>query len=463
MMRFFRAWCGCTIALLLVSSFVACAPRQAEVSSAIPDARPGDAAANAGDRSLLILHTNDFHGHISASEHGAGAARIAAHIKQTRASRHDVLVLDAGDAISGTPVSTLFKGVPVFEVMSAMGYDFGLLGNHEFDHGWRHVAELRRAATFPLLGATAHGPDGTLLADAPWAIVERGDVRVAVIGVLTARTPAMIVPTGNEGLRFDEPETVLRRLVPELRRQADLVVVLSHTGHPEELELARSVPGIDVIVGGHSHTALDTPVQVGETWVVQAHEYGKAVGYLELRISGDAVELVDGGLLRAAELPDADAGVARLVARWEQQVSAKVDFRIAAARRTIYPDELKNWMEQVLRRRTGADIGYYNRGGVRDAIRRGDVTARDVWTVEPFGNTVVTMLLTGTQIHAMLQRSSDTITQRVRAEKTYRVATNSYIGDHMVQRFGPSIELRDTGVLVRDVLIDAIRDGDLPD
>jgi len=117
-----------------------------------------DASAN-DSRSLIILHTNDFHGHIAHEGTGegesAGAARIAAYFAAQRATHDNVLVVDAGDAISGTPVSTLFQGVPIFEVMSAMGYDYGLIGNHEFDHGWQQLEAFRAAAEFPLLAATA--------------------------------------------------------------------------------------------------------------------------------------------------------------------------------------------------------------------------------------------------------------------------------------------------------------------
>ena len=161
-------------------------------------------------RSLLILHTNDFHGHISEEAKYAGAARITTLFKQTRAERNDVLILD------GTPVSTLFKGVPIFEVMSRMGYDAGLLGNHEFDYGWKQISKFTATANFPLLNANAFDPNGNPLGDGPFRILEINGIRVGVFGLITEETPYIIIPEGNRGLRFDAPAKHLQRMIDQL-------------------------------------------------------------------------------------------------------------------------------------------------------------------------------------------------------------------------------------------------------
>ena len=119
---------------------------------------------------LVVLHTNDFHGYISPDgDRAAGLARIATYFNSERARSSKVLALDAGDCVSGTPVSILFQGRPIFEVMTAVGYDAVVLGNHEFDHGWREILAYRDIADFPLLSANARGPAGELIADAPFA------------------------------------------------------------------------------------------------------------------------------------------------------------------------------------------------------------------------------------------------------------------------------------------------------
>ena len=119
---------------------------------------------------LVVLHTNDFHGYISSDgDRAAGLARIATYFNSERARSSKVLALDAGDCVSGTPISTLFQGRPIFEAMTAVGYDAVTLGNHEFDYDWREILAYRDIADFPLLSANARGPTGELIADAPFA------------------------------------------------------------------------------------------------------------------------------------------------------------------------------------------------------------------------------------------------------------------------------------------------------
>lgn len=440
--------------LLLLAGCVGSLSSTTEAHKEVRDATP---------KSLVILHTNDFHGHIAAEGESAGAARIAAFFASQRLQHDAVLVLDAGDAISGTPVSTLFSGEPIFEVMNVMGYDAGLIGNHEFDHGFRQIEKFRKASDHPLLASTAFAPDGSLVGDAPSIVVERGGLRIGIIGVLTETTPNMITPLGNEGTRFAEVESALRSRVEELRDKVDVLVVLSHTGHKRELELAAAIAGIDVIVGGHSHSKVEEPVLVGSTIVAQAHEYGKAVGVLELDVTDDVgVILKKGYLAKADAMPAPDTDVASLVDRWEEKVSAQVDFEIAQSAQLIHGAALRSWMERVIREHTGADLAYYNAGGVRDAIRPGPVTARTIWNVEPFGNSIVTLTLSGDQVLQMLADNNEDAGIELDAQKQYVLATNNFVGAHVRRTFGDDVQMQDTGILVRDLLIDTIRTSGLP-
>jgi 2',3'-cyclic-nucleotide 2'-phosphodiesterase (5'-nucleotidase family) len=423
---------------------------------------------NAGEiRSLMILHTNDFHGHISQEENYAGAAKISSLFKQTRAARDDVLILDAGDAVSGTPVSTLFKGVPIFEVMSSMGYDVGLLGNHEFDYGWKQINEFMTTANFPLLNGNAFDPEGNLLGDGSHRIIEINGIRIGIFGLITEQTPYIIIPEGNQGLRFDPPEKHLQKMVDQLKSDTDLVILLAHIGHEEELKIAQQTDGIDIIVGGHSHTHVNPPVKVknrsGSTWVAQAHKYGSHVGQIEINvdIDEDRITQFRGNLIPARELPLPDVAVKALIDQWEQQVTRQVDVQIAIADKGMQGHELKRWMEMVLKKNAASDLAYYNRGGVRDQIHAGVVTARHIWNIEPFGNTLVTMTLKGMHINKILEKDDD---HRAKLEpnQLYSVATNNFIGQHVKKRLQDAVQIRDKGVLIRDVLIDYIQANGLP-
>ena len=410
---------------------------------------------------LVIVHTNDLHGHIREEKDYAGAARIGAFVKHQREHNSRVIFMDAGDAISGTPVSTMFQGLPIFHVLNAMNYDVGLVGNHEFDHGYKQIEKFREIARQPLLAANTLDPKGNLIGDRASLMVEIKGLTIGIIGLLTDFTPKMISPVGNEGLTFLRPATVLREKVEELRPKVDLLVLLSHVGHTEDKALAAAIEGIDIIIGGHSHTLVKTPVKVGSTYVAQAHRYGSNVGYMQLTVDTDTDSIVTfaGKLVPATELPQADPMVLAIVNSWEEKVSALVDVEIATSSRKILQDELQGMFEKMLMDATGADFGYYNMGGIRDTMPMGSVTARHIWNIEPFGNTLVTLTIKGSDYLLLANREYETHpgTSAIDVNKTYVIATNSFIGSHAVKSFGDKVKMKQHGILIRDILIKSIR------
>ncbi|MDH5738434.1 MAG: bifunctional metallophosphatase/5'-nucleotidase, partial [Gammaproteobacteria bacterium] len=366
-------------------------------------------------RSLLIVHTNDLHGHIhhEANENGlsryAGASRIGALIRELKSKRNDVVALDAGDAVSGTPVSTLFMGTPIFEVMSAMQYDAGNLGNHEFDYGYRQITEFRETADFPLLSSNAYTPEGKRLADDPSMILEINRIRAGVIGVITPDTPHIIIPRGNENVRIDDAMHSIHEQVSKLKPITDLIILLSHLGYEGDRAVAESISDIDLIIGGHSHTLLKTAIKVNKTWIVQAHRYGTHAGIIELTMdtNEDRIIAFHSSLISADRLTRSDPKVDRKVRYWEDQLSRKLGATLAVSGKIISGNELRSLIEHIMTEATGADLGYYNTGGIRDSIPSGAVTARHIWNIEPFGNTLVTMRLTGFQLKQLLLREAE--------------------------------------------------------
>jgi len=419
--------------------------------------------ANAELLELVIIHTNDFHGHIKEEKNYAGAARISAFVQQQRARYPRVIFLDAGDAISGTPVSTMFQGLPIFKVMNAMNYDVGLLGNHEFDHGYKQIEKFREIAKQPLLSANALDPNGKLIGDKASHIADVKGIAIGIIGVITETTPDLISPLGNEGITFLDPELVLKEKVRQLKPKVDLLIVLSHIGHEEDKALAAAVPGIDIIVGGHSHTYVETPVKIGSTYVAQAHRYGSNIGFMRLTVdtTDNAITEFTGKLVPAAELPEPDPAVLTTVNSWEAKVADLVDVEIAISSREILPDELQGMFEKILAEATGADFGYYNITGIRDTIATGSVTARHIWNIEPFGNTLVILTIKGSDYLLLLGRENELHPgmASINADKTYLVATNSFIGAHAVKAFGAKVQMKPLGVLIRDVLIENIKEN----
>ena len=429
-------------------------PRLALAAVLLPALLAGGAAPSraSGPRedTVLLFHTNDLHGHIEALPTLAGL------VKAEREKRRDVLWLDAGDEISGTPVSTVFQGTPVFTVTGLSGVDAGCLGNHEFDHGFARIAKFREAAPFPILCANARSPEGDLLADAEWSVFPVDGVRVGVIGVLTEKTPAMTVKKGNEGVRFEPARAALERLVPVVREKCDLLVALTHVGYEEDVELARAVKGVDVIVGGHSHTDLPGPVQVGSAVVVQASCYGRSLGRLEITVDLDARRVVkwEGKpvVIDPAKQPR-DTAVAAAVEELEKKVSAKVDAIVGTAARGLEKDDLRAMAERAMKEKLGADFGLENDGGVRDRIPRGPVTIRRIWEVFPFDNTLVLVKVKGAKVPAGLARKGTLDPERI-----YTVATNTFVADHL-DRYIPGAEAdpEDSGIPMREAIVEWVR------
>ena len=244
---------------------------------------------------LTLLHINDFHGHllpeldksISDTTPVGGAGRLAQLIAAERAKNPDgVVLLSAGDMFQGTPVSNVFRGQPVIEVMNYLKFDAMALGNHEFDWGLNGLRQLAAAAAFPFLAANIRDDQGSGLAlTRPYIILERKGFKLAVIGITTPDTAFTTKPEHVARLTFQQPVEVLPQQVQEIRnRGADLIVLLSHSGLDADLVIAQQVPGIDVIVGGHSHTVVTHPLRVNDTLIVQAGSYGAWLGVLELEV-----------------------------------------------------------------------------------------------------------------------------------------------------------------------------------
>ncbi len=400
---------------------------------------------------VRIVHTNDLHGHV---ERAAAVAAVAA---QQRREEPNTLFLDGGDCISGTPLSTIFQGRPIFEIMSAMGYDAAAVGNHEYDHGWELIEEFRELATFPLLCANARDPEGKLLADKEYAIFETGGVRVGVIGLITAGVPSLTQKKCSEGCSFEDPIVAARRLVPQVRKLADVIVLLTHCGVQTDAAIAGAVEGIDLIVGGHSHTELKTALNVNGTRIVQAKSYFERVGIIDFAWDPETRKITDftSRLVTIdADTMANDPTVKELVDTWEEKVDAQVA-EVIGASSGLGKKQLRTRIEHIYKELLDCDCGYQNMGGIRAVIASGDIRIRDVWTVLPFDNTLVKLTLPGNKLHAYARKQ---LGDRFDPNAEYTIATNSYVSDQQEKYFKVTdAKVEDTGLLMRDEVVKWVR------
>ena len=231
---------------------------------------------------LTLLHTNDPHGRVYLPEEAYGLTRVATLVRQIRQEMPHVLLLDAGDLIHGTPEERAFAGRPMIEAMNALQYDVATAGNHEFDFGQRITRHAFGQANFPILSANildeqTNKPWHSLK---PYVMREVDGMRIAIFGLTTVDTVKIQFPRTLEGIRFADPIATGHELVPHLRTQerADLIVFLSHLGYLSDRALAQSVPGIDIILGGHSHTRIPDQRWVNGTLIMQTGFFCRSLG-----------------------------------------------------------------------------------------------------------------------------------------------------------------------------------------
>ncbi len=438
-----RAAIGALVGAVLLGPSGCKAPRGDATLTPAP--RPQPATVQ-----VRVLGFNDLHGALEppstgiAGEPAGGVAYLGAHLAQLRAEAEHSLVVAAGDLIGASPLnSSLLHDEPTIEALGVIGLEFASVGNHEFDEGRAELLRMQNGGCHPEAGCGTGDPfagasftylaanvftesDETLFP--AYGVRQFGDVSVAVIGMTLEDTPAVTRPSGVEGLRFaDEVETV-NALVPQLQaRGIETIVVVVHEGGEQDgdpeacdglrgpiIAIAEAMDdAVDVLVTGHTHQAY--VCEIGGKVVTSAGSSGRLVSQIDLSIdvtTGDvtaalahnipithtvqplsaAEKLVQRASTAAAHLTGREVGVlARDLQRTpnaagESALGAVVaDAQLAAARGA------------------GSVVAFMNPGGIRDDLARGRVTFAEVFAVHPFENRLVTMTLTGAQLHALLE------------------------------------------------------------
>jgi 2',3'-cyclic-nucleotide 2'-phosphodiesterase (5'-nucleotidase family) len=339
--------------------------------------------------------------------------------KERQANPAGTLLLSGGDMFQGTPISNVFRGQPVLEIMNELRFDAMAVGNHEFDWGRATLEKLSAAAAFPFLTANTRDTQGNI---PQWArryiILKRNALAIAVIGLTTPDKPVTTKPDNVKGLVFLRPEEILPALSREVRQKgAGMVVVLSHLGLDADRDLAAAVPGINVIVGGHSHTAVFRPVLVGSTVIVQAKCYGQYLGVLRLKADPKTGEILshtqEKELLTVYSGPrdPSDPRIAGIIKKYDDRIRGEFS-RVAGetsadlAKSSWRESNIGNLVCDAMRRAAGTEIAFHNSGGIRTDIPKGKITMEQVFTALPFDNRIVAMDLTGRELMRILEKNA---------------------------------------------------------
>lgn len=368
---------------------------------------------------VTIGHTNDVHGHVLDDEKNGemGYSKLATLMKELRADNPNTILIDAGDMIQGTIYSNLSSGQSITELVNPLGYEFMVAGNHEFDYGTQQLQNIAKQLQFPMLSANVTDTSGNLLLK-PYLIKEIDGKKFAFLGLITEDTPIVTHPDNVKGLTFHDPVQTAKEWVPKLQKLADEVIIVSHSGLAKDREIAQQVTGIDLIIGGHSHTKLSQPEQVNGVYIVQDWEYGKSLGRVDLFYYQSQLVHFSGGLITYNEDTAVDTATAARVDQLKQQTDSKLNEKIAAAavlldgeRTKIRAEEtnLGNLIADAMLARTKSMPGYEadaaltNGGGIRASIQPGDITKRNLYDVLPFPNTLAVVEISGKELRAALE------------------------------------------------------------
>jgi len=376
----------------------------------------GDAATT----HITIAHTNDVHGHIQEDkgQKEFGYAKIATLLKEWREENENFLLLDAGDTFQGTIFVNQFKGESIVPILNSLDYNVMAAGNHEFDFGYEQLLKLRDSLDHPVISANVFKADGKELL-VPTFKAEIGGKKFAFLGFVAEDTPILTHPDNVKGLTFKSPVEVAKAVVPELKKEVDHVIVVSHIGINVDREIAENVPGIDLIVGGHSHTPLKTPEVVNGTYIVQDWEYGKSLGRADLYYLGEELVAFSGGLKEYDEAvtpdPEIDKMVKEIVTKIDtvmNVVIAKSEVPLDGDRNLVRKKETNvgNLIADIMVERTQsipgyeADIALANGGGIRTQLEAGDITKKDLYTLLPFENNTLSVTeVTGEVLKQVLE------------------------------------------------------------
>ncbi|TMW72361.1 bifunctional metallophosphatase/5'-nucleotidase [Alteribacter natronophilus] len=368
----------------------------------------GSGSAEEGNFELNVLHTNDIHSSID------DLAKTAAYIDSVRDDSEYSLYLDAGDIFSGNPVVDLQEGEPLINILNEMSVDAMVIGNHEFDYGQEAFARNEDLANFPWLSANTEVIDEDIPIEQPdpYIIKDMGEFTVGILALTQA--PPATAPAGIVGLEFHPYEETVEQY-EYLKDEVDVLIGLNHIGFGADRQVAESFPGLfDVIVGGHTHTVLQEPNTETGTPIVQAGANNNYVGNLSIEIDRETQEVVgvEGFLQEVEELTEANSEIQKMI----DDYNAEMDEILAEVigytntgldRDTRYEEDapLGNFWTDAMREYVQADIALTNNGGIRASIEPGEITAGDIYTIEPFANEIMEIEMTGHAIKDVIEYS----------------------------------------------------------
>ncbi|MEG1528563.1 MAG: 5'-nucleotidase C-terminal domain-containing protein [Clostridia bacterium] len=383
-------------------------------------------AAELGDMTgqVVVIHTNDTHGRaiadVKARTPQLGFARVKTLKAMYEKAGATVVTLDAGDVLHGLPIANMTKGENIVKILNQVGYDAMVPGNHDFNYGTARLLQFAgkdatyTGATFAgkILSANFAKDDNTKPLDSH-IVIERGGKKIGIFGLSTKETLTKSHPDNTKGYKFNDIVATATEEVAALKAlNCDYIIALTHlgldlsSGNETSQYLAEQVTGINLIVDGHSHTTLTTGKLVNGALIVSAGNYIERIGVVVLNGASITASLVNDKTLE--EEATTKALLTQLNAETETLLAEKVgvtSVTLNGIRNNVRRSQtnLGDFATDAMKFYGNAELAFTNGGGIRTNIEKGDITKKDLVTVFPFGNYVVTKTVSVGTIKAMLE------------------------------------------------------------
>jgi 2',3'-cyclic-nucleotide 2'-phosphodiesterase (5'-nucleotidase family) len=359
-------------------------------------------AGCAKDTEIIILCTNDMHGSLD------NFPRLSAYYKKLKDENPHTFLFSDGDLFSGNPLVDRYpeKGYPIVDIMNRTGYCLSSIGNHEFDYGQKVLNERIAQADFQFISANIkYWGDSTLKPVEPYKIFNINKITMSVLGLLEVASDGIpsTHPNNVTGLKFVSPiETTGEYL---FLRTSDIFILLSHTGVERDIDIAEKYPEVDVILGGHSHTKIDSGMIVNGVLITQASAKLDYVGETRIFVKKGKIVNRTNKLVNLNKLEDEDPEIRKLIDDYKS--ADKNNKVIGQAASTISgKQKLGALMTDALTEMLNLDIAFLNPGGIRiNSISKGDISLNTIYTLDPFENDVVKIIMSYEEIEKFLLKN----------------------------------------------------------
>lgn len=400
-------------------------------------------------KNISILQINDSHGYIEEHwEHfwdgghekyirAGGYPRIKSYIDQVRKEKDGkLLLLDNGDTFHGTYPVVESKGNILPPLLNELGLD-AMTAHWEFAYGPKVFNELVDSLNYPMLAINCYDKKTDELVYDPYIIKEIDGLKIAVIGIAATIVDKVMPAHFSEGLYFTLGKEELLGYIEEARNEegADIVVVLSHLGYPQELKLAEQVAGIDILLSGHTHNRSYEPVEVNDTIIFQSGCHGSFIGHLELEIKDKKIVDYDHKLVVLDESIEEDGDMKSRIDELLEDDREMLDEVLGRTntdlnRYTVLESTMDNFLLKSLIDLTGADLAFSNGWRYGAPIPKGDITLNDLWNIIPVNPPVSSTKLRGQEVWDMMEEN---------LERTFAIDPYDQMGGYVKRVMGMNL------------------------